>query len=94
MQFGSVERMRIAGVQLGAPVARLLADILEGEGYPDTAGKIADAINRQITIEAPLALEDYEAISAVLAHTCPASLHRLRSTLVEELQRVRRITRG
>ena len=39
--------MRIAGVRLGAPVARLLSEIVESEGYPETAGKIADAIERQ-----------------------------------------------
>jgi hypothetical protein len=86
--------VRIAGVRLGAPVARQLSDILEREGYPETAGKIADAIKRQITIEAPLTLDDYEAISAVLAHNCPASLYRLRTELLEELQRLRRITGG
>jgi hypothetical protein len=86
--------VRIAGVRLGAPVARQLSDILEREGYPETAGKIADAIKRQITIEAPLTLDDYEAISAVLAHNSPASLYRLRTELLEELQRLRRITGG
>ena len=86
--------MRIAGVRLGAPVARLLSEILERDGYPETAGKIADTIERRITIEAPLTLEDYEAISAVLAHDCPASLFRLRTELLEELLRLRRITGG
>ena len=86
--------MRIAGVRVGAPVARLLSEILESEGYPETAGKIADAIKRQITVEAPLILEDYEAISAVLAQDCPAPLYRLRTELLEELRRLRRITRG
>jgi hypothetical protein len=86
--------MRIAGVRLGAPVARLLSERLESDGYPETAGKIADAIERQITIEAPLTLEDYEAISAVLAHNCPAPLYRLRTELLEELRRLRRITGG
>ncbi len=86
--------MRIAGVRVGAPVARLLSEILESEGYPETAGKIADAIKRQITVEAPLILEDYEAISAVLAEDCPAPLYRLRTELLEELRRLRRITSG
>jgi hypothetical protein len=86
--------VRIAGVHLGAPVARLLSEILESEGYPETAGKIADAIKRQITVEAPLTLGDYEAISAVLAHNCPAPLYRLRTELLEDLQRLRRITGG
>jgi hypothetical protein len=94
VQSGSVATMRIAGVRLAAPVARLLSEILESEGYSETAGKIADAIERQITIEAPLTLEDYEAISAVLAHNCPAPLYRLRTELLEELRRLRRITGG
>ena len=86
--------MRIAGVRLGAPVARLLSEILESEGYPETAAKVADAIKRQITIEAPLTLADYEAISTVLDHNCPAPLYRLRTELLEELRRLRRITGG
>ena len=84
--------MRIAGVRLGAPVARLLSELLVSEGYPETSRKIADAIEQQITIEAPLALEDYEAISAALTHNCPAPLYRLRTELLEELRRIRRIT--
>ena len=90
----SVAAMRIAGVRLGAPVARLLSEILEGEGYPETAGKIADTIERKITVEAPLTLEDYEAISTALGHTCPAPLYRLRTELLEQQRRLRRITGG
>ena len=86
--------MRIAGVRLGAPVARLLSERLESEGYPETGGRVADAIERRITVEAPLTLDDYEAISMVLAHDCPASLHRLRTELLEQQQRLRRITGG
>ena len=61
--------MRIAGMRLGAPVARLLSEILEDEGYPETAGKIADAIARRVTVNVALTLEDYE--GAVLAQTAP-----------------------
>ena len=86
--------MRIAGVHLGAPVARLLSETLEREGYPDTASKIADAIARKITVEAPLTLDDYEAISAALSRNCPAPLYRLRTELLKDLQRLRRITGG
>jgi hypothetical protein len=85
--------MRIAGVRLEAPVARLLSEILEREGYPETAGKIADAIKRQ-TIEAPLTLADYEAISTVLGHNCPATLYGLRTELLEQQRRLRRIIGG
>ena len=84
--------MRIAGVRLGAPVARLLSEILESEGYPETAGKIADAIQRQITVEAPLTHADYEAIADTLDRNCPAPLYRLRTELLEQQRRLRRIT--
>jgi hypothetical protein len=80
--------VRIAGVRLGAPVARLLSEILEREGYAETSGKIANAIERQITVEAPLAPTDYEAISTVLGYNCPAPLYRLRTELLEQQRRV------
>ena len=86
--------MRIAGMRLGAPVARLLSEILEDEGYPETAGKIADAIARRVTVDVALTLEDYEAIAEVLAQDCPAPLYRLRTELLEELRRLRRVTGG
>ena len=86
--------MRIAGVRVGAPVARLLSEILAGEGYPETAGKIAGAIEHKITLEAPLTLADYEAILQALGHNCPATLHRLRTELLEQQRRLRRTTGG
>ena len=86
--------MRIAGVHLGAPVARLLSEILESGGYPETAGKIADAIKQRITVEAPLTLDDYEAISTVLTGNCPAPLYRLHTELLAQQRRMRRITGG
>lgn len=86
--------MRIAGVRLGAPVARLLSELLEGEGYPETADKVADAIKQRVTVEAPLTLADYEAISTALGRNCPAQLYRLRTELQEQLRRQRRITGG
>jgi hypothetical protein len=86
--------VRIAGVRLGAPVARLLSDVLRAQGFPETADKIADAIERQITIEAPLTLADHEAILAALTPNCPASLNRLRQRLDEERRYVRRVTGG
>ncbi len=72
----------------------MLSEILEREGYPETGRKIADAIERRITVEAPLTLADYEAISTALSRTCPASLYGLRTELLEELRRLRRITGG
>jgi hypothetical protein len=86
--------MQIAGVRLGAPIARLLSEILESEGYPETGAKIADAIERRITVEAPLTLHDYEAISKALSRNCPAPLYRLRTELSEQLRRLRRVTGG
>jgi hypothetical protein len=85
--------MRIAGVRLEAPVARLLSEMLVREGYPETGRTIADALKRQ-TIEPPLTLADYEAVSAVLDHNCPATLYGLRTQLLEQQRRLRRITGG
>ena len=84
--------MRIAGVHLDAPVARLLSEILERDGYAETATKIADAIAQRVTVEAPLRPADYEAISTVLDRNCPASLYRLHTQLLEQQRRLRRIT--
>ena len=86
--------MRIAGNRLDAPVARLLSELLRAEGFPATADKVADAIQRQITTEAPLTLEDHEAILAALSRNCPATLYRLRERLLEEQRYVRRATGG
>ena len=79
---------------MGAPVARLLSERLASEGYTETGRRVADAIERRITVEAPLTLDDYEAISMVLAHDCPAFLHRLHTELLEQQRRLRRITGG
>ena len=84
--------MRIAGVRLQPPVARLLAEILDAEGHPHTAVKIRDAIALQVTVEAPLTLDDYDAIIEALGHQCPTTLTRLRRELLEEQRRIRRIT--
>jgi hypothetical protein len=87
-----VDVVRIAGVRLHAPVARLLSEILESEGYPETSARIAQAIELQVTVEAPLTAEDYDAILEVLTRNCPPTLHRLRQELLEDERRVRRIT--
>jgi DNA-binding FadR family transcriptional regulator len=63
--------VQIVGVRLGAPVARLLSELLDSRGYPETAAKIADAIERQWTLEAPLTLADHEAIIEALAEKLP-----------------------
>jgi hypothetical protein len=84
--------MRIAGVRLGAPVARVLSEILRSEGFASTADKVADSIDRKITIEAPLTLADHEAILEALGRSCPPTLHRLRQRLLEEQRYVRRVT--
>ena len=72
----------------------MLSETLVSEGYPETGAKIADAIERRITVEAPLTLADYEAIAEALSRNCPAPLYRLRTELLEELRRLRRVTGG
>ena len=82
--------MRIVGLRIGAPVARLLVGILQEEGFDDTAAKIAQAIELHVTTEAPLTTDDHEAILVALGSNCPASLSRLRRELLEEQRRLRR----
>jgi len=84
--------MRVAGVRLQAPVARLLSDLLEAEGYPATARAIATAIEQRVTVEAPLTGADYAAILDALERNCPATLYQLRRALREDRRYVRRVT--
>ena len=86
--------MRVAGVRLQAPVARLLSERLSAEGYPATADKITDAIERRVTTEAALAAADYQAILETLNRNCPATLYRLRRELLEDQRYIRRVTGG
>ena len=81
--------MRIAGLRIGAPVARLLAQILDEAGFAETAGKISQAIQLQVTTEAPLTLEDHEAILLALGGRCPPELGRLRRELLDEQRQLR-----
>ena len=53
------------------------------EGYPETAGRIAEAIDMQVTVEAPLTRADYTAIADALGRNCPATLYRLRTELAQ-----------
>lgn len=82
--------MRIAGLRVAAPAARLLVGILQDAGYRDTAARIDQAIELQVATEAPLTLEDHEAILVALGESCPTSLARLRRELLEEQRRLRR----
>jgi hypothetical protein len=84
--------MRVAGVRLQAPVARLLSELLETEGYPATARSIAEAIEQAVTVEAPLTGADYAAILEALERSCPATLYQLRRVLREDRRYVRRVT--
>jgi hypothetical protein len=84
--------VRIAGVRLGAPVARLLAEIVQGERYPETAARLVGAIDRRITVEARLTLADHQAIIECLSRNCPPTLGRLRQELDDERRYVRRVT--
>jgi hypothetical protein len=86
--------MRIAGARIDASVAHVLVEVLRTEGYPVTADKIVDALNRQITTEVALTLEDHQAILAALSQHCPPTLNRLRQRLLEEQRYVRRATGG
>jgi hypothetical protein len=81
--------MRIVGLRIAAPVAGLLVDRLEDAGFGSTAAKIAEAIELQVTTEAPLTTADHEAILIALGSNCPASLSRLRRELLEERRRLR-----
>ena len=82
--------MRIVGLRLDAPVARLLVDILYDAGFDSTAAKIAQAIELQVATEAPLTAADHEAILLALGDTWPSTLSRLRRELLEEQRRLRR----
>jgi hypothetical protein len=84
--------MRIAGLRIAAPAARLLQEILEEGGYAATAARIAEASALQVTTEAPLTAADHEAILLALGDRCPASLARLRRELLEEQRRLRRFS--
>jgi hypothetical protein len=86
--------MRVAGVRLQAPAARLLSQVIAGEGYPDTAGRIGEAIEQGITTEAPLTGADYAVILEVLNRTCPPMLYNLRRNLLEDQRYIRRVTGG
>jgi hypothetical protein len=83
--------MRIAGVRLEPSVARLLAETLEGAGFGDTAAKIVAAIG-VVSVEAPLARADYEAILDVLDRNCPPTLYRLHRELLHDERYRRRVT--
>jgi hypothetical protein len=84
--------MRVAGVRLQAPVARLLSDILEAEGHPGTAAAITGAIAQRATVEAPLTGADYQAILETLDRSCPSTLYRLHRALREDQRYMRRVT--
>ena len=81
--------MRIVGVRISAPFARLLVERLEDAGFDGTARKIAQAIEVQVATEAPLTVADHEAILVALEGHCPAGLYRLRGELLEEQRRLR-----
>jgi hypothetical protein len=82
------------GSGLEAPVARLLAEVLEAQGFRDTATRIAEAIERRITVEAPLTGADYQAIFETLDRSCPPTLYGLHRVLLEDERYLRRATGG
>ena len=83
--------MRIAGLRIDARVARLLVGLLGDAGYGDTAARIEQAIELRVATEAPLTVDDHEAILVALGNDCPVSLSRLRRELLEEQRRRRRL---
>jgi hypothetical protein len=83
--------VRIVGLRIGAPLARLLAQILVEAGFADTAAKLSHAIELRVTTEAPLTAADHEAILIALGDRCPPELARLRRELLEEQRRMRPI---
>ena len=82
--------MRIVGLRIAAPAARMLQEILEDGGPDVAAARIAEAIELRVTTEAPLTAEDHEAILLALGEACPTGLARLRRELLEEQRRLRR----
>jgi hypothetical protein len=81
--------VRIAGIRISPEYARLLAEILARDGFDGAAARLAQAIDLQVTTEAPLTAADYEAVRAALQGDCPAGLRRLRTELDKD-QRLRR----
>jgi DNA-binding FadR family transcriptional regulator len=75
--------MRIAGVRVSVPAARLLSEIVADAGFPGTARTLADAIEMQ-ALEPSLTIEDHEAMLAALAANCPTGLARLRRELLDQ----------
>lgn len=75
--------MRIAGVRVSPESVRLLADILDGAGYPVTATTLREGIALQV-VEPALTLEDHRAMLHALGDHCPTSLARLRRELLED----------
>jgi hypothetical protein len=86
--------MRIAGMRVQAPVARLLAEVLESEGFAPTSAKITEAISLRVTAEVPLTPTDYQAILDALDRNCPSTLYSLHRRLGEEERRIRYVTGG
>ena len=88
MASGSVTSVRIAGVRVDVHFVRLLAQIVEDAGFDDTARALADAIKLHAN-EAPLTIDDHEAILEALGAHCPTGLTTLRRELLEEQMRRR-----
>jgi hypothetical protein len=80
--------MRIAGVRVSPPAVRLLTQILDDAGYPDTAATLRQGIELQV-LEPALTLEDHQAMLLALDDHCPTSLARLRRELLEDDMRRR-----
>jgi hypothetical protein len=75
--------MRIAGVRVSPPAVRLLTQILDDAGYPQTAATLRQGIALQV-LEPALTLDDHQAMLLALGDHCPTSLARLRRELLED----------
>ena len=64
------------------------------KGSSPRRDKITDAIQRQIIVEAPLTLDDHQAILEALRRNCPSALNRVRQPVEDEQRYVRRVTGG
>jgi hypothetical protein len=69
---------------------RLLAQIVGDAGYADTASTLNTAIGLQ-AVEAPLTIDDHEAILTALGTFCPSGLANLRRELLEDHMQRRRL---
>jgi hypothetical protein len=77
-------------VRVSAPFVPVLAEIVADAGFGDTASRLSEAM-RLKAYEAPLTIEDHEAILTALGVYCPSGLESLRRELVDQQLKRRRL---